>query len=114
LSRFCAAFVPVIDLCPGFDYCLFRFIALAGLFGGFVVDEVAVAAAKVGVTRRQNEVLSFINKYCLEYGYSPSYQEIADALGIGSKSGVKRLVDGLIDRGRLEMLPRRSRSMVVS
>lgn len=78
------------------------------------MDEVAVAAARVGITRRQNELLAFIAKHCLEYGYSPSYQEIADALGIRSKSGVKRLVDGLIDRGRLEMLPRRSRSMVVS
>lgn len=79
-----------------------------------MVDEVAVAVARVGMTRRQNEVLAFINKYCLEYGYSPSYQEIADALGICSKSGVKRLIDGLVDRGRLEMLPRRSRSLVVS
>lgn len=68
---------------------------------------------KLGITRRQNMVLEFINKYCQENGYSPSYQEIADAVGISSKSGVKRMIDNLIERGRLETLPRRSRSLVV-
>lgn len=68
---------------------------------------------RLGVTRRQNAVLEFVTKYCAEHGYSPSYQEIADAVGIASKSGVKRLVDGLVMRGRLEMLPRRARSMTV-
>lgn len=68
---------------------------------------------RLGVTRRQNAVLAFVTKYCEEHGHSPSYQEIADAVGIASKSGVKRLVDGLVARGRLEMLPRRARSMTV-
>ena len=71
-------------------------------------------AVKLGVTRRQNAVLEFVTKYCAEHGYSPSYQEIAEAVGIASKSGVKRLVDGLVERGRLEMMPRRARSMVVA
>ena len=72
------------------------------------------ASGRLGVTRRQNAVLEFVTKYCAEHGHSPSYQEIADALGIASKSGVKRLIDGLVERGRLEMLPRRARSMVVA
>lgn len=71
-------------------------------------------AAKLGVTRRQNAVLEFVTKYCAEHGYSPSYQEIAEAVGIASKSGVKRLIDGLVERGRLEMMPRRARSVVVA
>jgi SOS-response transcriptional repressor LexA len=58
-------------------------------------------------------VLDYIIKYCEKHGYSPSYQEIADAIGITSKSGVKRIIDGLIERGRLETLPRRARSLVV-
>ena len=69
---------------------------------------------RLGVTRRQNAVLAFVSKYCEEHGCSPSYQEIADAVGIASKSGVKRLIDGLVERGRLEMMPRRARSMVVT
>lgn len=68
---------------------------------------------KLGITRRQNMVLEFITKYCEDNGHSPSYQEIADAVGISSKSGVKRMIDNLIERGRLETLPRRSRSLVV-
>ena len=71
-------------------------------------------AARLGVTRRQNAVLEFVNSYCAEHGYSPSYQEIAAAVGISSKSGVKRLIDGLVERGRLEMMPRRARSVVVA
>ena len=69
---------------------------------------------RLGVTRRQNAVLEFIGRYCAEHGHSPSYQEIADAVVIASKSGVKRLIDGLVERGRLEMMPRRARSMVVT
>jgi repressor LexA len=68
---------------------------------------------KMGVTLRQKLVLEFVTKYCAEHGYSPSYQEIGEAVGISSKSGVKRLVDALVDRGRLETMPRRARSLVV-
>jgi repressor LexA len=67
----------------------------------------------MGVTLRQKLVLEFVAKYCAEHGHSPSYQEIGDAVGIASKSGVKRLVDALVERGRLETMPRRARSLVV-
>ena len=78
------------------------------------MNEVSRSVIRLGVTRRQNAVLEFVGKYCAEHGHSPSYQEIADAVGIASKSGVKRLIDGLVERGRLEMMPRRARSMVVT
>lgn len=68
---------------------------------------------KLGITRRQSMVLEFIVRYCQENGHSPSYQEIADAVGFSSKSGVKRMIDNLVERGRLEAMPRRSRSLVV-
>lgn len=58
-------------------------------------------------------LLEFVRKYCDENGYSPSYEEIGKAVGIASKSGVKRMVDILIERGRLENLPYRARSLVV-
>lgn len=70
-------------------------------------------SSRVGITRKQAIVLDFIAKYCEERGYSPSYQEIGESVGIASKSGVKRLIDGLVERGRLEMLPRRARSLAV-
>jgi repressor LexA len=68
---------------------------------------------RMGVTLRQKLVLEFVTKYCADHGHSPSYQEIGEAVGIASKSGVKRLVDALVERGRLENMPRRARSLVV-
>jgi len=68
---------------------------------------------KMGVTLKQHLVLEFVIKYCAEKGYSPSYQEIGDAVGIASKSGVKRMIDALVERGRLEILPKRARSLSV-
>lgn len=68
---------------------------------------------KMGVTMRQRMVLEFVTKYCEQNGYSPSYQEIGDEVGIASKSGVKRMIDALVLRGHLEILPRRARSLIV-
>jgi repressor LexA len=70
-------------------------------------------SGKLGVTMKQHLVLEFVKKYCNEKGYSPSYQEIGDAIGIASKSGVKRMIDALVERGHLELLPRRARSLAV-
>jgi repressor LexA len=70
-------------------------------------------SGKLGVTMKQHLVLEFVKKYCAEKGYSPSYQEIGESVGIASKSGVKRMIDALVDRGHLELLPRRARSLAV-
>ena len=70
-------------------------------------------SGKLGVTMKQHLVLEFVKKYCAEKGYSPSYQEIGDAVGIASKSGVKRMIDALVERGHLELMPRRARSLAV-
>jgi repressor LexA len=77
------------------------------------MDDGGRRVRSMGVTLRQKLVLEFVAKYCAEHGYSPSYQEIGDAVGVASKSGVKRLVDALVERGRLETMPRRARSLVV-
>lgn len=65
------------------------------------------------MTPKQSKVLEFVASYCEKHGYSPSYQEIGEAVGIASKSGVKRLVDALVERGRLNILPRKARSLIV-
>jgi repressor LexA len=66
-----------------------------------------------GTTERQARVLSFIQSYRADKGYSPSYQDIADAVGISSRSGVKRVIDALVERGHLETLPCRARAIVL-
>ena len=68
---------------------------------------------KMGVTMRQSSVLEFVTEHCQKFGFSPSYQEIGDHLGIVSKSGVKRIIDALVERGHLGILPRKARSLVV-
>ena len=56
---------------------------------------------RVGLTARQREAYDFIMKTSNENGVAPSYQEIADAMGLKSKSGVVKLVDILVARGYL-------------
>lgn len=63
-----------------------------------------------GLTPLQRKTLDFI-KAGTEHGQSPSFEEIRRHLGLCSKSGVARLVDGLVERGCVDRLPRRARSL---
>jgi hypothetical protein len=71
------------------------------------------SAWAVGMTQQQASAMSFIASYIEEHSYSPSYVEIMRALGLRSKSGVHRIVRGLVDRGRIRMLPHQNRSIEV-
>lgn len=62
-----------------------------------------------GLTKMQSRALEFIASSDI----SPSYQEISDHLGLMSRSGAARLVDGLEERGFVRRVPRRARSLVV-
>ena len=53
------------------------------------------------MTRREKEALDFIKAHHREKGYPPSYDEIADHLGIKSKSGVNRIVVSLEEQGHI-------------
>lgn len=53
------------------------------------------------MTPREKETLDFIKEHHREKGYPPSYDEIADHLGIKSKSGVNRIVVSLEEQGRI-------------
>ena len=44
------------------------------------------------LTKKQNELLKFIYEKQREYGMSPSFDEMKDALGLKSKSGIHRLI----------------------
>lgn len=66
------------------------------------------------ITRRQAALLAFVRDYAAAYdGATPSYREIADALGLHSKSRVSALVDRLVERGYLHRIPRQARSLEV-
>jgi repressor LexA len=65
------------------------------------------------LTKKQYELLLFIDKKLKEKGISPSFDEMKDALGLRSKSGIHRLMTGLEERGFVRRLPHRARALEV-
>src|SRR5258705_8274267 len=65
------------------------------------------------LTRKQRELLLFINQRLTATGVSPSFDEMKDALHLRSKSGIHRLVSGLEARGFIRRLPHRPRALEV-
>jgi repressor LexA len=65
------------------------------------------------LTRKQSELLLFINKRLNDDGVSPSFDEMKEALRLKSKSGIHRLITGLEERGFLRRLPHRARALQV-
>jgi len=65
------------------------------------------------LTRKQHELLLFINRRLAQDGVSPSFEEMKEALGLRSKSGIHRLITGLAERGFLKRLPHRARALEV-
>ncbi|HYC04839.1 MAG TPA: transcriptional repressor LexA [Azospirillaceae bacterium] len=65
------------------------------------------------LTRKQQELLLFINDRLGKDGVSPSFDEMKDALGLKSKSGIHRLITGLEERGFIRRLPHRARALEV-
>lgn len=67
----------------------------------------------LGLTPRQAEALKFIASFIQERGYSPSYEELREAMGCKSKNTVFRLVDVLQQRGHIAIRRGAARSMTV-
>jgi repressor LexA len=65
------------------------------------------------LTRKQNELLLYINRHLTEKGVSPSFDEMKDALGLKSKSGIHRLITGLEERGFIKRLAHKARALEV-
>src|SRR6202040_96394 len=65
------------------------------------------------LTRKQRELLLFINQRLNATGVSPSFDEMKDALSLKSKSGIHRLISGLEERGFIRRLPHRARALEV-
>ena len=60
-----------------------------------------------------HELLLFIHERLGQGGVSPSFDEMKDALGLKSKSGIHRLITGLEERGFIRRLPHRARALEV-
>ena len=65
------------------------------------------------LTKKQYELLGFINARLHSAGVSPSFEEMKEALGLKSKSGIHRLITGLEERGFIRRLPHRARALEV-
>ena len=65
------------------------------------------------LTRKQRELLNLIRDRLREEGVAPSFDEMREALGLRSKSGVHRLITALTERGFIRLLPRRARTLEV-
>src|SRR5277367_220008 len=66
------------------------------------------------LTKKQYELLLFINKRLNEHGVSPSFDEMKEALNLRSKSGIHRLITGLEERGFIRRLPHRARALEIA
>ena len=65
------------------------------------------------LTRKQLELLDFIQKRMVRDGVPPSFDEMKDALDLRSKSGIHRLITALEERGFIRRLPHRARAIEV-
>ena len=65
------------------------------------------------LTRKQHELIRFIQVRLEETGVSPSFEEMKEALDLKSKSGVHRLISALEERGFIRRLPNRARALEV-
>jgi len=65
------------------------------------------------LTRKQHELLLYIDGRLAQTGVSPSFEEMKDALDLKSKSGVHRLISALEERGFIRRLANRARALEV-
>jgi len=89
------------------------FIMRNPVLAAWVAKRFGKRTAQVGLTTRMRDLLGFIKEYTAKHGVSPSYDEMRDALGIASKSGIHRLVISLERRGHIRREPAMARTIVV-
>ena len=65
------------------------------------------------LTKKQKNLLLFINKKLRSTGVSPSYEEMKQSLNLKSKSGIHRLISALEERGFIRRLPHKARALEV-
>ncbi len=65
------------------------------------------------LTKKQKNLLLYINKKIRSTGVSPSYEEMKNSLSLKSKSGIHRLISALEERGFIRRLPHKARALEV-
>jgi repressor LexA len=65
------------------------------------------------LTKKQKNLLIFINEKLNRTGISPSYEEMRVSLNLKSKSGIHRLISALEERGFIKRLPHKARALQV-
>ncbi len=65
------------------------------------------------LTRKQHELLTFIDGHLKSTGFSPSFEEMKEALQLRSKSGIHRLISALEERGFLRRRHHRARALEI-
>ena len=65
------------------------------------------------LTKKQKNLLLFINKKLRSSGVSPSYEEMKESLTLKSKSGIHRLISALEERGFIKRLAHKARALEV-
>ena len=65
------------------------------------------------LTRKQHELLIYVDNHLRTTGFSPSFEEMKDALNLRSKSGIHRLISALEERGFLRRHHHRARALEV-
>lgn len=65
------------------------------------------------LTKKQHQLLLFINERLRDEGVPPSFEEMKQAVGLKSKSGIHRLISALEERGFIRRLPHRARALEV-
>lgn len=65
------------------------------------------------LTKKQKDLLLYIHEKMSESDIPPSFEEMKEALGLKSKSGIHRLISALAERGYIERLPHRARAIEI-
>ncbi len=65
------------------------------------------------LTRKQNELLTYLRNHIEKHDVPPSFDEMRNALGLASKSGIHRLISGLEERGHIRRLANRARAIQI-
>ena len=65
------------------------------------------------LTKKQHELLLFLEEKISQSGITPSFEEMKNKVGLKSKSGIHRLISALEDRGFIRKLPFKARAIEV-
>ena len=67
----------------------------------------------IKLTKKQTLILDFINDFTNTHGFSPSYREIMNGIGLSSVSSVAEHIENLVLKGALKKSPGAARSLEV-